>query len=140
MTFAGLRSTDFEKIARAEAIGRARAAMANATITADQRQLDERQWAAIAKRAAWFNEDRTEALFEGETVDRARAMAAAVMRATQAALRKWREDGKPAGEPEARAFLLFALTRKFAELAADPTPYVDADGNIYFRETERNAA
>lgn len=140
MTFTGLRSTDYEKIARAEAIGRSRAARANPAITADQRDLDERQWNAIAKRAAYFRDDRIESLFEGETADRARAMAAAVMRATQAALRKWREEGKPGGEPEARAFLLFALARKFAELAADPTPYVDADGAIYFHEPERTAA
>lgn len=140
MTFTGLHSTDYEKIARAEGVGRLRAAKDNPAITADQRDLDERQWNAIAKRAAYFRDDRIERPFEGETVDRLRAMAAAVMRATQAALRKWRDDGKPGGEPEARAFLLFALTRKFAELAADPTPYVDGTGAIYFLEPERTAA
>lgn len=140
MTFTGLKSTDFEKIARAEAAGRLKAAAANQAITPDQRRQDERLWNLVVRRSAYFDIDRRDRLFEGEKIETTRALGAAVMRAAQTALRKWREDGKPRGEPEARAFLLFALTRKFAELLSDPTPYVDADGVIYFLDPERTAA
>lgn len=140
MTFAVLKSTDFAAIARAEATRRIRAAKDNADVTDAMRRDDERKWSLIERRARYFADDRIARLHDGEGAETVQAMAAVVHRTAQAALRKWREGGKPGGEPEARAFLLFALTRKFAELASAPTPYVDADGNIYFLEPERTAA
>lgn len=140
MTFAGLASSDFEKIARAEATRRIAAAKNNPDVTAAQRQQDERTWSLIVRRARWFSDDRPPLPFEGEDMAATAKLAATVLRTTQAALRKWRDEGKPGGEPEARAFLLFSLARKFAELTGDPRPYVDGDGAIYFLDQKDQAA
>ncbi len=140
MTFTGLTSTDFEKIAQAEAVRRARAATDNPAVTAAQRRDDERIWSLIVRRARWFNADRRPLPFAGEDMAATARLGATVMRTTQAALRKWRDEGKPKGDPEARAFLLFHLTRKFAELLGDPCPYVDGEGAIYFLDQKDLAA
>lgn len=140
MTFSGLISTDFATIAQAEAIGRAKAASANRAITPDQRRQDERQWRLIVRRAAWFRDDRRPLPISGEDMAATGVLAAIVLRTARSALAKWRSDGKPSGEPEARGFLLFALARKFAELTGDPTPYVDGDGAIYFLDQKEQAA
>lgn len=140
MTFTGLISTDYEKIAQAEAVRRIAAAKENAEVTAAQRRDDERIWSLIVRRARWFSADRLPRPFAGEDMAATAKLGATVMRTTQAALRKWREAGKPTGEPEARAFLLFHLTRKFAELLGDPCPYVDGEGAIYFLDQKDLAA
>lgn len=138
MTFLGLTSSDYPAIARAEAVRRARAAEAKPDIPPAQRRADARTWDGIVRRSAYFHADRRALPFGNEVMTGTRELAAAVQRTATAALRKWRDAGKPTGEAEARAFLLFHLARKFAELLGEPTPYVDADGNIYF--TERKAA
>lgn len=140
MTFLGLASTDYPAIARAEAVRRARAAEGKSDITPAQRRADARTWEGIVRRANYFHADRRALPFGNEVMAGTRELASAVQRTTTAALRKWREAGKPPGEIEARAFLLFHLARKFAELLGDPTPYVDADGTIYFTDQERTAA
>lgn len=140
MTFVGLISTDFEKIARAEAVRRAKAGAENPDVTAAQRNQDERIWTLIVRRSRWFREDCRPLPFSEEDMTATTSLAATVMRTTQAALRKWREEGKPKGEPEARAFLLLSLARKFAELTGDPRPYVDGEGAIYFLDQKDLAA
>lgn len=140
MTFSGLVSTDYEKIARAEAARRLAAAKGNRDVTAEQRRQDERVWTLIVRRARWFSDDRRPLPFAGEDMAATATLAATVLRTTHAALRKWQSEGKPGGEPEARAFLLFSLARKFAELTGDPRPYVDGDGAIYFLDHKDLAA
>ena len=140
MTFTGLSSLDYAAIARAERLRRADAARENRDLTDAQRRQDARQWDMIEYRAQWFRGDRRPLPLGDASDDHISAMAAVVMRTTQAALRKWREEGKPGGEPEARAFLLFSLARKFAELADQPCPYVDGDGAIYFLDQKDIAA
>lgn len=140
MTFLPILSTDYAAIARAEATRRAKAAAANPDVTPAQRRADARTWDGIIRRAAYFHADRRAQLFGNEVEEGTRELAATVMRTAQAALRKWRTDGKPSGEIEARAFLLFSLARKFAELLEDPCPYVDADGAIYFLDQKDIAA
>lgn len=140
MTFAGLSMFDFAAIAHAERLRREHAAAKNRHITDAQRRDDAQRWHMIEYRAQWFREGRRPLPLGDESDNHAPAMAATVMRTTQAALRKWREEGKPGGEPEARAFLLFSLARKFAELVGDPCPYVDGDGAIYFLDQKEQAA
>ena len=140
MSFTGLVSTDFEKIAQAEAVRRTKAATDNPAVTAAQRRDDERIWSLIVRRSRWFSDDRRPLPISGENMEATAKLGATVMRTTQAALRKWREEGKPNGEPEARAFLLFHLTRKFAELLGEPCPYVDGEGAIYFLDQKDQAA
>lgn len=140
MTFTGLKSTDYAAIARAEAARRAAVAAAKPDVTAAQRRDDAAMWAGIVRRAAYFHPDRRALMFGDEVVAGTRQLADTVRRTTTAALKKWREDGRPAGEPEARAFLLFHLSRKFAELLGDPCPYVDAHGHIYVLEQTDLAA
>ena len=140
MTFTGLSSFDYAAIARAERLRRADAAKENRDLTEAQRRQDARQWDMIEYRAQWFRDGRRPLPLGDASDDHVAAMAGVVMRTTQAALRKWREEGKPGGEPEARAFLLFSLARKFAELANQPCPYVDGDGAIYFLEQKDIAA
>ncbi len=140
MTFIGLISTDYEKIAQAEAVRRAKAGADNPDVTAAQRRQDERTWSLIVRRARWFRDDRRALQFSEEDMAATARLGATVLRTTQAALRKWRDEGKPKGEPEARAFLLFHLTRKFAELLGDPHPYVDGEGAIYFLDQKDFAA
>lgn len=130
-TFLRLTSRDHAAIARAEQQRREAIASARPEITAAQRSADAADWHAISRRAAFFDADRRARMFASEDETQIRHLADTVARTARAALRKWREGGKPGGDVEARAFLLFALARKFAELMGDPCPYVDADGNIY---------
>lgn len=132
MTFTGLSSTDYHRIARAEAIRRIAAAKARRDISADQRRRDGQIWSAIVGRAGHFLGDRPALPFANEDMDATAVMAATVLRTTHAALNKWRDNGRPTGEPEARAFLLFSLAQKFAELTGSPRPCVDSKGAIYF--------
>lgn len=141
MTFLPLKSADYATIAHAEAIRREHAAARNENVSEAQRRQDARDWKAIVARARFFDIDRQALPFVGDEPERLTALAAIVLRTTRAALRKWREgDRAPRSEEEARAFLLLSLARKFAELAGDPRPYVDADGQLYHQPDATRAA
>lgn len=139
MTFATLTSADYQKIARAEAVRRI-AAAASSDLTAEQRREDERTWSLITRRAAWFRPDIRALPLPDEDPAHARAMSSTVLRTARTALRRWADEGSPRGEPEARAFLILSLARKFAELAGEPRPYVDANGRIYVIDQQEQAA
>ncbi|MFN7028423.1 MAG: hypothetical protein ACK4PC_03560 [Sphingopyxis sp.] len=131
MTFAPLASHDWPGIAAAEAARRARAAGGASGMTEAQRRSDAAEWAAIVEWARWLTTPGRPLPLPGEGLEEAEYLARITLRTARTALAKWHADRQP-GEPEARAFKLLYLARRFARLVGNPEPTVDAAGAILF--------
>lgn len=141
MTFAPLASDDWPGIAAAEAARRAQAARDSAGLTAAQRRTDAAEWAAIVEWARWLTTPGRPLPLPGEGLEEAEYLARITLRTARTALAKWHAD-RQRGEPEARAFKLLYLARRFARLVGNPEPTVDAAGALIFSTTpaQREAA
>lgn len=127
MTFLGLRSTDLIGIASTERARRAAAMREMPRVTVAQRRTDAAEWAAIVEWLRWALAGSQRGRMpagEGGLVE-ADHLYGVITDITGAALRDWFANGRPSGEPEARAFLLYALARAFARLTGAPAPSID---------------
>ena len=140
MTFLRLSSFDTPAIARAEQARRLAAMRNMQGVTVAQRRTDAAEWAAIVEWEDWHANGRR-GRSPGEGLAEVEYLYRVVLDIARAAMADWIGKGRPAGEPEARPFLLYALAIRWARRAGEPRPTIDPrTGKIVADITERKAA